>query len=348
MRQTTAEYYRAADAEGNEMQTTAMYDTNRVFHRQELPVPVRELSKFLSGSCLNADSNTTSCSNNPNSLRKRECCRTSKRTGVCKFGESCRFDHAASADTPAPAANLPANTPCRTFKSTGVCKFGEFCRFDNAASADTPAAAANLPAAVAMQDPEEDQMGIDLEEFACGAGLGPGCAKTYKTCPLFWVKLGKKHKKAFVNPNSCRYCRKIKRENRNNHRNANMKADSDDSPVARVAVLVMAAVGPRNTSQPVDGQNWFVDRLRLAVDTDLLSVDTLDVPRAQSQLLSANIGTSSNIHNCDNSSNLRQCWSSPPGAVSRLGQQAVHTQSFRFGPLWSGPSYQMRIRSWAP
>ena len=85
-----------------------------------------------------------------------------------------------------------------------------------------------------------------------------------------------------------------------------MKVDSDGKPVVEVAVLVVAAVGSRNTSQPVDGQNWFVNRLGLAVDTDLLSVDALEVPHAQSQLLSANISTSSNLHNCDSSSNFRQ------------------------------------------
>ena len=100
MRQTTAEYYKAADAEGNEMQTTAMYDSNGIFHRQELPVSVRDLSKVLSDSYLDADSNTTSSSNNPNSLGKGELCRTFKRTGECRFGDSCRFGHAASANTP--------------------------------------------------------------------------------------------------------------------------------------------------------------------------------------------------------------------------------------------------------
>jgi hypothetical protein len=108
----------------------------------------------------------------------------------------------------------------------------------------TPAAAANLPAAVAMQDPEDDQMGVDLEEFTCGAGLGPGCTKTYKTCPSFWVELGKKHQKAYVTPTSCRYCRKIKRENWANHRRPNMKVDSDGKTVEVVADLAMAALEP--------------------------------------------------------------------------------------------------------
>ena len=95
-----------------------------------------------------------------------------------------------------------------------------------------------------MQDPDEDQMGIDLEEFTCGADLGPGCTKTYKTCPSFWIELGKKQHKAYVTPSSCRYCRKIKRENWNNHRRPNAKVDSDDKPVEVVADLAMAALEP--------------------------------------------------------------------------------------------------------
>ena len=101
MRQTTAEYYRAADAEGKEMQTTAMYDASGVFYRQELPVSARDLSN----SYLYADPNTTSSSNNPDSLRERERCRMFKRTGECRFGDSCRFGHTVPADTPARACN---------------------------------------------------------------------------------------------------------------------------------------------------------------------------------------------------------------------------------------------------
>lgn len=105
-----------------------------------------------------------------------------------------RLNGLASRDKPpaapaAPAADKPTNESttlkrkdiCRTFKSTGECRFGDDCRFGHAASADAPAAATYLPVAVAIQDPEEGQMGVDLEEFTCGADLGPGCAKTYKT-----------------------------------------------------------------------------------------------------------------------------------------------------------------------
>ena len=92
-----------------------------------------------------------------------------------------------------PAADKPTNESTtskkkglrRTFKSTGECGFGDDCRFGHAASADAAAAATYLHAAVAIQDPVEDQMGVDLEEFTCGADLGPGCTKTYKTCPSF-------------------------------------------------------------------------------------------------------------------------------------------------------------------
>ena len=90
-------------------------------------------------------------------------------------------------------------------------------------------------------------MGIDLEEFTCGADLGPGCTKTYKTCPSFGVELGKKkHKsdKTFVTPTSCKYCRNIKRGNWNNHRPTNTRVDIDVKPVREVADLTMAAVEP--------------------------------------------------------------------------------------------------------
>ena len=63
---------------------------------------------------------------------------------------------------------------------------------------------------------------------------------------------------------------------------------------------------PRYPSQPVDNQNLVVDRLEPAVDTGLLTVDTLEVPHAQSQLLSADINTGFNLHNCNCNSNLRQ------------------------------------------
>ena len=134
---------------------------------------------------------------------------------------------------------------CGTFKRTGECRFGDSCKFGHTVSADTPTPATNLPAAVAMQDPEEDQMGVDLEEFTCGANLGPGCTKTFKTCPSFWTELGKERHTAFVTPNSCRYCRKIKR---GNHRRPNAKVDSDGKPIAELADLAMAANEP--TDEP--------------------------------------------------------------------------------------------------
>ena len=40
--------------------------------------------------------------------KKKDLCRAFTKTGECRFGDSCRFGHAASADAPAAAANLPA------------------------------------------------------------------------------------------------------------------------------------------------------------------------------------------------------------------------------------------------
>ena len=84
-----------------------------------------------------------------------------------------------SAAPTAPVADTPPNESTtlkkkgfrRTFKSTGKCRFGDDCRFGHAASEDAPAAAACLPAAVAIQDPEEDQMVIDLFFLAGNSGL---------------------------------------------------------------------------------------------------------------------------------------------------------------------------------
>lgn len=159
---------------------------------------------------------------------------------------------AAPKTPPAAPAGAPKpkkpKGPCRAFASTGECRFGANCRFGHDAdTAAKPAATANLPAAVAMQDPEEDQMGPDLTEFTCGACLGPGCAATFKTCPSFWTALGLKQHKAYVTPNACKYCRTIKRANFNANRRVNTKVDADGKPVEEVAALAMAA---DNTGEP--------------------------------------------------------------------------------------------------
>ena len=134
---------------------------------------------------------------------------------------------------------------CRAFTKTGECRFGDSCRFGHVASADAPTAAANLPAAVALQDLEEDQMGPDLEEFTCGTRIAPECTKTFKTCSSFWVELEKKHSKDFVTPISCKHCRKLNRENWNNRqRRPPAKVDNDDKPVEVVPDLAMAVVEP--------------------------------------------------------------------------------------------------------
>jgi hypothetical protein len=139
------------------------------------------------------------------------------------------------------------NDLCRTFTKLGECRFGNSCRFGHVASADAPIAVANLPAAIALQDPEEDQMGPDLEELTCGTSLSIAleCTKTFKTCPSLWVELGKKHSKDFVTPASCKHCKKLKRENWNNRqRRPPAKVDNDDKSVEVVAELTMAAVEP--------------------------------------------------------------------------------------------------------
>ena len=174
---------------------------------------------------------------------------------VCLVGLASRKNPLAAPDAsatdkpPALKSTDKSTTPkkggiCKTFKKTGKCRFGDSCRFGHVASAGTPAAAANLPAAVTIQDPDEDQMGIDLEEFTCGADLGPGCTKTYKTCPSFWIELGRKKHKNYVTPLSCKYCRNIKRENWSNNLSPNTKVGSDGKPVDEVADLAMAALQP--------------------------------------------------------------------------------------------------------
>ena len=264
VRQTAEKCYRAADAEGIEMRSAALYDLNGEFYRLELPVHAPELSIVSSGSHSNANSSSIPSSTNSNSSGKKRLCRIFKKTGNCRFGDTCRFEHVVSAGT--------------------------------------PAAAADLPAAVAIKDPDEDQMGIDLEEFTCGADLGPGCTGFFKTCPSSWIELGKKHNKDFVTPTACRYCRKLKKEFRNGHTNA--KIDSNARPVRHVISRAMTAAGPENTTQPTDDESWFVDTPVLTIDW--LSVDMLEAPIAQSQSSSPYFNTNPNAHDCCRSSNHRQ------------------------------------------
>ena len=82
--------------------------------------------------------------------------------------------------------------------------------------------------------------------------MGPECAKTHKMCPSFGVELGTKHHKAFVTLTLCKYYRKIKRDNYNNHRRPNVKVDSNGKTIEEVADLTMAAAEP-------DGEPFFSD-----------------------------------------------------------------------------------------
>jgi len=79
------------------------------------------------------------------------------KTGTCKFGPMCRFDHPAGAGgsgAPAAAAGdaqlnssgyplRPGSTPCAFYMKTGQCKFGLTCKNDHPELNGAPAAAAN-------------------------------------------------------------------------------------------------------------------------------------------------------------------------------------------------------------
>jgi len=63
---------------------------------------------------------------------------------------------------------------------------------------------------------------------------------------------------------------------------------------------------PGHPAQPTDKLSWLVDTPELAVNADWLSVDASKAPRAQLQLLSANIYTSPSSHDYCRGSNHRQ------------------------------------------
>jgi len=56
------------------------------------------------------------------------------KTGHCRFGGGCAFDHPAAAAVPRTAAGLPirrGEPQCSFFQRTGACKFGPACKFDH-------------------------------------------------------------------------------------------------------------------------------------------------------------------------------------------------------------------------
>ena len=131
----------------------------------------------------------------------------------------------------------------------------------------------------------------------------PGSSE-HRTCPSFWIELGKKQNKDCVTPTACRYGRKRKKELRNGHTNANI--DNNARPVRHVAVLAMTTARLENTTHPTDDEGLFVDTPVLTVDADWLLVDMLEAPRAQSQSSLPDFNTNPNSHDCYRNSNLRQ------------------------------------------
>lgn len=56
------------------------------------------------------------------------------KTGHCKFGEGCKFDHPGHFAVRQNAAGLPlrpGEPPCSHHEKTGQCKYGPACKFDH-------------------------------------------------------------------------------------------------------------------------------------------------------------------------------------------------------------------------
>ena len=57
-----------------------------------------------------------------------------QKTGHCRFGETCKFDHPAQYAVHVNRAGLPlrpGQIPCSFYARTGECKFGRSCKFDH-------------------------------------------------------------------------------------------------------------------------------------------------------------------------------------------------------------------------
>jgi serine/threonine-protein kinase/endoribonuclease IRE1 len=57
-----------------------------------------------------------------------------QKTGHCRFGEGCKFDHPPCFAVPLNARGLPlrpGQTVCAFYQRTGDCKFGPSCKFDH-------------------------------------------------------------------------------------------------------------------------------------------------------------------------------------------------------------------------
>ena len=64
-------------------------------------------------------------------------CRDFLRTGRCKYGESCKYNHPLNVESGGglsdggPLPNRPGEPPCHYFLKHGICKFGQSCKFDH-------------------------------------------------------------------------------------------------------------------------------------------------------------------------------------------------------------------------
>merc|ERR1711935_453445 len=64
------------------------------------------------------------------------------RTGECRYGEQCRFDHPAdraSAVQQGPPPERPGEPDCQFFLKTGTCKYGATCKYNHPANGAQPA-----------------------------------------------------------------------------------------------------------------------------------------------------------------------------------------------------------------
>lgn len=56
-------------------------------------------------------------------------CAFYERTGVCKFGEGCRFDHPPFSAIGTSHPERPGAPACEFFMKTGGCLYGQGCKF---------------------------------------------------------------------------------------------------------------------------------------------------------------------------------------------------------------------------
>lgn len=64
-------------------------------------------------------------------------CRDYLRTGRCKYGDSCKYNHPLNVESGGglsdggPLPSRPGEAPCHYFLKHGICKFGQSCKFDH-------------------------------------------------------------------------------------------------------------------------------------------------------------------------------------------------------------------------